>query len=124
MPITVGVGTAGTISSASGGKVYVYNNIAATASGPLVTVAQNNPARQTISFHNPGTADVFVAPLFTQNTGVDVAFAPTNAALGGSFRIFAGSDRIFTGECQRAWQAFADTGAGATNPLTVTESNV
>jgi hypothetical protein len=28
-----------------------------------------------------------------------------------------------TGECQGAWQALANTGAGSSNPLTVIDSN-
>lgn len=123
-----GVGSPLAFSSASGGKVYGYNNI---AEGSLVVVAQANPSRQRIRFHNPGANDIFIAPSFVQNTlgtapsqGVSVALTPSNAALGGCTRVFGNGGTLdITGECQGAWQAFAVTGAGSTNPLTVIDSN-
>lgn len=128
MTIFGGVGAPQTFSSASGGKVYGYNNI---AEGALVPVAPSNTARQKITFHNPGANDIFVAPLFVQNVigtaplqPSNVAFVPSNAALGGCYRVYGnGGTLVITGECQGGWQAFAVTGAGATNPLTITDSN-
>lgn len=122
------VGGPSTFSSASGGKVYGYNNISESG---LVTVAQANPARQKITFHNPGASDIFIAPVNVQNvlgtaptTPANVALTPSNAALGGCFRVYAnGGSLEITGECQGAWQALAVSGAGTTNPLTVIESN-
>lgn len=107
---------------ASGGKVYGYNNI--TESG-LVTVAAANSARVKLTFHNPGSSDVFIAPVVIQTTGSNVAFTPSNATLGGCIRIYGnGGQFIIEGECQGAYQAFAVTGAGSSNPLTVIDTNV
>ena len=76
-------------------------------------------------FHNPGTNDVFIAPAYVQNTGSNVALSPSNAVLGGCFRVYGnGGTLVIEGECQGAWQAFAVTGAGTANPLTVMDSNV
>jgi len=107
---------------ASGGKVYGYNNISESG---LVTVAAANPGRVKLTFHNPGAADIFIAPAVIQTTGSNVAFAPSNAALGGCIRVYAnGGQFTIEGECQGAYQAFALTGAGTTNPLTVIDTNV
>ena len=117
--IITGVGSPGTVNSASGGRVYAFNNL---TTAPQQVVGQN-PSRQKITFHNPGTVDLFVAPATVQNSGSDVALAPTTAALGGCIRIYAnGGTLSITGECQKPWQAFAASGSG--NPLTVVDSNV
>ena len=128
MPILGGVGASQVFSSASGGKVYGYNNIAEAA--PIV-VAPANPSRAKITFHNPGASDIFIAPSFVQNVlgtsptnPSNVALALSNAALGGSRRVYGNGGTLeISGECQGAWQALAVTGAGATNPLTVMDSN-
>lgn len=120
--IFTGPGSPLAISAASGGKVFAYNAI---AEGSLTTVAAANPSRQRIVFHNPGSNDIFIAPTTVQTTGSSVALSPSNAALGGCFRVFANGGTLeITGECQGAWQAFAVTGGGSTNPLTVMDSNV
>ena len=117
-----GPGASLTVNGANGGKVYAYNNIIESG---LVTVAVANPARQRITFHNPGTSDIFVAPAYIQTTGSNVAFTPSNAVLGGCIRVYAnGGQFTVEGECQGAWQAFAVTGAGTSNPLTVIDTNV
>lgn len=129
MTIFSGVGAPGTVSSASGGKVYAYNNI--DAAGNTV-VAPANPSRVSLTFHNPGSNDIFIAPLYVQNTpgfvpttNANTSLSPTNSTLGGTWRVFAnGGSLTITGECQGSWQALAVTGAGAANPLTVMESNV
>lgn len=131
MGILGGVGASQTFSSASGGKVYGYNNINETTAR---VVAPANPSRVKITFHNPGANDIFIAPVNIQNTlgtspsgqtgGSDVALALTNAALGGSRRVYGNGGTLeITGECQGSYQALAVTGAGTTNPLTVTDSN-
>jgi hypothetical protein len=125
--ISTGPGSPLAFSSASGGKVYGYNNISNVA--PIV-VAQANPGRQKITFHNPGTNDIFIGPSQIQNvlgtaptTPSNVAFTPTTSLYGGCFRVYAnGGTLTIEGECQGAWQALATT--GSTNPLTVMESNV
>lgn len=115
-------------SSASGGKVYGYNNISEVAAR---VVAPANTQRQKITFHNPGANDIYVGPVNVQNVigtvptnPSDVALVLTNAALGGSRVIYGNGGTLeITGECQGAWQALAKTGAGAANPFTVTDSN-
>lgn len=127
--ISTGPGSPLAFSSASGGKVYGYNNINETT--PRV-VANQNTSRQSITFHNPGTSDIFIAPSNVQNVlgtapanPSNVALAPTNALLGGCWRVYGnGGTLVITGECQGGWQALSVTGAGATNALTVMESNV
>jgi hypothetical protein len=121
-----GIGGPQTFSSASGGKVYGYNNISTAA--PRV-VAQANPTRQRIRFHNPGTEDIFIGPAFVQNVlgtaptqGSNVALVPTTALLGGMTRVYGNGGTLeISGECQGAWQALA--AAGTTNALTVMDSN-
>lgn len=106
---------------ASGGKIYGYNNISESG---LVMVAGANSSRTKITFHNPGTHSIFIGPAVIQTSGSNVTFSPSNAALGGCILIAAGSTFTFEGECQGAYQAFALTGAGTTNPLTVIDTNV
>jgi len=126
--ISTGPGSPLAFSSASGGKVYGYNNINETTAR---VVAPANPSRQKISFHNPGANDIFIAPVNVQNIigtsptqPSDRALTLTNAALGGSRRVYGNGGTLdITGECQGSYQALAVTGAGTTNPLTVTDSN-
>lgn len=126
--IAGGVGAPLAFSSASGGKVYGYNNINETTAR---VVANANTSRQRIRFHNPGPNDIFVGPVFVQNVlgtaptqGSNVALTPTNNALGGMTRVYGNGGTLdISGECQGGWQALAVTGAGTTNPLTVIDSN-
>lgn len=125
--ISTGPGSPLSAVGASGGKIYGYNNI---TNANNTTVAQANPARQKITFHNPGSVDIFVSQTAAQNvlgtaptSPADVAFSPTTALLGGTFRVYAnGGTLVIDGECQKAWQALA--ASGTTNPLTVIETNV
>lgn len=127
--ISTGPGSPLAFSSASGGKVYGYNNI--SEAGPRAVV-NANPSRQSITFHNPGPNDIFIAPFLVQNVLGTVPTNPSNvpfnsfaAGFGGSWRVYGnGGTLVITGECQGGWQAIAVAGAGMTNPLTVMESNV
>ena len=109
----------------SGSKTYAYNNLTTTPQ----TVAQPNVMRVSITFHNPGSVNVYVYPLFAQNssnvapvTPSDSALSPSTAALGGCYLVYANGGQItFTGENQKAWGAFSASGTG--NALTVSESN-
>jgi hypothetical protein len=115
------VGGSQVFAQASGGKVYAYNALIVT---PQV-VAPVNTGRVKITFHNPGTVDIFIAPLVVLNpaTGANVPLVPTVSALGGCWRVFSnGGSLEISGECQGAWQAFAASGTG--NSLTVMDSNV
>lgn len=115
MPILGGVGAAQSFSSASGGKVYPYNALTT-----LVQVVPANPSRQKLTFHNPGTVDVFVGPVVNYN---GATMTPTTVAYGGTFRVFAnGGTLVVEGECTTAWQALSATGGAAI--LTVMDSNL
>ena len=117
--INTSVGSPGTVSAAAGGYTYAINNLSTTPQQILGI----NPARVSITVHNPGMIDAFFAPATVQNTGSDVALVPTTAALGGCYRVFAnGGTLVLTGECQKAWQAFSASSSG--NPLTVEVSNI
>lgn len=117
--ITTGVGSPGTVGSASGGRTYAFNNLTTAP----VQVIGANAQRQKITFHNPGAVDIFVAPLYVQTTGSDVQLVPSPTSLGGCFRVYAnGGSLEITGECQKPYQAFSATGSG--NPLTVVDTNV
>jgi hypothetical protein len=117
--ISTSPGGASAFSSASGGKVYSFNNMSTT---PQQVVAAN-PSRQRIIFHNPGASvDIFVAPAKVVAGGTQAALAPTTSALGGCFRVFAGATLEISGECQGAWQAFSASSTGL--PLTVMDSNL
>ena len=118
--IQVNPGSPLTIAGGSGSKVYAFNTLDDTTP---VEVAPANSSRQSITFHNPGTVDVFIAPAFVSNTGSFVPLVPATGALGGCFRVYAnGGSLTITGENQQAWQALSESGSG--NPLTVMESNV
>ena len=119
MSIFTGVGSPGTLSTASGGFVLAYNNISTTP----VQVAGADPARKKITFHNPGTIDIFIAPVSIQTSGSDVPFSPNTSALGGCFLVYGnGATLVIEGECQKAWQAFSRT--SSSQPLTVMVSHV
>lgn len=120
--ISTGPGSPLAFASASGGKVYAYNNVAEAS---VLQVAPANQFRTKIIFHNPGTSDIFISPVNVQTTGSNVVLTPSNAALGGCFRVYGnGGTLAVEGECQGAFQAFAVTGAGSANPLTVMDTNV
>ena len=109
----------------SGGKIYAFNNV---STSPEV-VAPANVNRQSITFHNPGAVNIYVAPVNVQalnsvsGTITNQVLTPSNVALGGCFIVGAGGGFItLTGECQGSYQAFSATGSG--NALTVSDNNV
>jgi hypothetical protein len=111
------VGSPGTLSTASGGNILGYNNISTTPS----VIAPADPARKSITFHNPSAIDIFVSPATIQNTGSDVPLVPSTAAPGGCFLIFAnGGTLVIEGECQKPWQAFSRTGSAQSLTVMVT----
>lgn len=120
--ISTGPGSPLAFSAASGGKVYAFNAINVTTQ---TIVAPANTSRQKITFHNPGVNDILIIPQNVQTTGSDVANSVTTANLGGALRVYGnGGTLVIEGECQGAWHALAALGGGATNPLTVIDSNV
>lgn len=120
MSAIFGVGAPGTVSGASGGKLYAFNTLDATT--PLA-VAPANTARRKITFHNPGSVDVFIFPQYVQTTGSNVANTVTVSVLGGAIRVFSnGGQYTLEGECQGAWYALAAEGSG--HPFTVIDTNI
>ena len=109
-------------SSASGGKVYAYNNISTAPS----TVVPANTQRRTVSFHNPGDVDIYIAPALAYasvSATSPTALVPSTAAKGGCRTVYANGGTLdITGECQGAWQAFSASSSG--KPLTVMDSNI
>jgi hypothetical protein len=119
MPTNTIVGSPGAIGGASGGFTIAFNNISTVPQ----LVAPGDAQRISITFHNPGNADIFVAPTVTQGSGSDVPLTPSTVALGGCWRVFGNGGTLqFDGECQKPWQAFSASGTG--NPLTVRESRL
>ncbi len=117
--IITSVGSPGTVSSASGGRTYAYNNISTVPE----QIIGANPQRQKITIHNPGTVDIFVAPVYVISNGSDTALTPSPTSLGGCFRVYAnGGTLVIDGECQKPYQAFS--ASGTNNPLTVVDSSI
>lgn len=118
------LGGSSVISSASGGKIHAYNAIGTIVDPVNSIVIGANPSRTQITFHNPGSQDIFIAPTTViNNSGAAIALLPSLANLGGCFRVFAnGGTLVINGECQTAWFAFA--ASGSNNPLTVMDSNL
>jgi hypothetical protein len=107
-----GVGSPGTVSTANGGKVS-----AATVGTTGAQIIAGNPSRQSITFANVGSANLFVFPVTNAAGGIN---APSNANPAGSFVVMPGANLVIGGECQLGWGAFA---VNANSPLTVMESN-
>lgn len=122
MPVNNIVGGPGAIGGASGGKFLSFNFVGIVAS----IILGQNPARRRVTFHNPGTRDLYVGPLFVLNhdTGLQETNTFSLSGLGGSFLVVAngGTLTFDGGEIQGAWQALATSGAD--NPLTVMDSNI
>lgn len=121
MGIIASTGSPLTVGPASGGKIYAYGNLTTT---PQV-VAPANPSRIQITFHNPGTQDVFVGPasaFASASAASPSTLTPTTTVYGGCFRVYAnGGTLILTGECQGQWQALS--ASGSNNQFTVMDSN-
>lgn len=107
------------IVAGNGGKFYSSNTINTT---PAQVIAAN-PSRISITFHNPGDVDIYIAPTQVMVNGSLATLTPSTVAKGGCFLIFAnGGTLIITGECQGAFQAFSASSSG--KPLTISESNL
>lgn len=115
MPLIAGIGSSQSVGPTSGGKVTPINSLGTT----MAQVVGGNPARVSITFHNPGTISVYVAPTVNAQ---GAPFTPMGGALGGAFLILSGGLLTLTGEVQTPWQAMA--ASGSNQPLTITESNV
>jgi len=124
MTIFSGVGSSGSVGPTSGGRVSAFNNISTTPQ-PVLNIAAS---RVSVTFHNPGTQTIYIAPATVipyAAQGISTpgtVLTPSLAALGGCFQLFPGGVLQITGECQIGWQAFA--AANANNPLTVMSSHI
>jgi hypothetical protein len=107
------VGGAATASTANGGKITAVT--LGTTSAAILAV---NGARQSLMFHNPGAATVYVTAATTATGG---PLNPSLSNLAGCLQIPSGATMIAPTECQCAWQGFA---ASAGAPLTIMESNI
>ena len=106
------------MASLANSQISAFNNIGTSP----ITIIAANPSRSQITFHNPGTVDIFVGPTQVFSAPASsVPLVPSLGSLGGMFRIFAnGGDRVITGAA--ATQAFQCLAAsGVSNPLTVME---
>jgi|SRR5580700_6270293 hypothetical protein len=100
-------------SGASSGNVSASNAIGTS----FTQVIASNPNRRRITFHNPGTINLYVGPMVLSSGAPN---APTLSLLAGVFIVLPGSDRIVDGACQTAWGAMASTGGA--NSITISES--
>lgn len=115
--VVFGVGSPGSSQTASGGKVYAFNNIGNVTSVALLGISGE---RRSVTFHNPGSNDVLVYP---QTTATGTVNAPTIANPGGGFRVFGnGGSLTVSGECQQSWSALSFSGTN--QPLTVMTTHV
>jgi hypothetical protein len=108
------------ITTLQNSTVIAINNL---GTSPISVIGANGSRKQ-LTFHAPGSNDIFVFPTSVlQNIpgGGSITLTPSLAALGGGFRVFAnGGDRVISGNVSRqAWQAMAS--AGTNQPLTITE---
>lgn len=118
MGIVTGPGGPQAFSSASGGKCYPINGLNTIP----VPVAPANTGRTKITFHNPGTVDVYVAPNVTA-TGAPMVVGP--GTLGGCLLVFAnGGTVVVDGECQTGWGGFVASIANGLGVLTVMDTNI
>jgi hypothetical protein len=114
--------TATLVTGLQNSTITAFNTISTT----VQNVAALNATRSKLTFHNPGSVDIVVFPLtayagLPQPGGSSSALAPTTAALGGGFRIFAnGGEKVLSGQAaKQAWQALSISASN--NPLTVME---
>jgi len=119
------INSSSAIGPTSGGKLYAFNNISTTPS----QICPASPQRASITFINPGSTVIFIAPTVAQAINSipasisNVTLTPNTSALGGCFILPPnGGSLTLTGECQGTYQAFSASGTG--NPLTVVDSNV
>lgn len=97
----------------TGGYITPVNNL---SSGAWVQVTPANSSRNCLTFHNPGTEIVYVAPTIQGSS--QGAFSPSGQTyLGGTWMLVPGDSITFSGTCQQAWQA--TVAAGSSQPLTV-----
>jgi hypothetical protein len=110
--LTQSLNAATTAVPRTGGNFTPVNNL---SSAGFVQIIPSNPKRNNISFHNPGTATVIVAPLTVGSS--QGTFKPTSTQLGGTFEVLPADWVTLTGLVQQGFQAMAT--AGSSQPFTV-----
>lgn len=79
-----------------------------------------NGSRLKITFHAPGSNDIYVFPTTVLVNGANSTLTPSLSTLGGGFRIFAGATLTLEAPAAaQAWQALA--ASGTNQPLTIME---
>jgi hypothetical protein len=96
----------------SGGNVTPINNL---SSAGFVQVIVANSNRNNITFHNPGSATVYVAPTTVGSSGGTLN--PSISALGGTFEVLPGGWVTLAGVVQQGFQAMVSS--GSSQPLTI-----
>ena len=99
-----------------GGATTAVNNLGAAP----VQVIGADQARKSITFTNPNIVANVILLVFQMLDANGNALAPTFAAPGGGWPLFPGGIITFSGDCQGAWGAVAQSGAA--NGLTVISS--
>ncbi len=79
-----------------------------------IQVIGADPTRSALTFHNPGSATIIVCPSVNS---VGSAMTASFTTRGGGFIIGPGETLPFSGICQTAWNAIANSGAA--NGLTI-----
>ncbi len=80
-----------------------------------IQVIGEDTTRSALLFHNPnGSASIIISPSVDSS---GAALAPTFSARGGGFLMAPHDYLSFSGNCQTAWRAIADTGSA--NGLTI-----
>lgn len=103
------------ITALQNSTIWVINNVGLTSA----QVIGSNPSRAWLKFHSPGGVDIYVSPMTGWVNGQSVPFTPNAGALGGTYHIFFGNDRLIEGAlAKQAFQAFSTSGS---QPLTIEE---
>lgn len=98
-----------------GGATTALNNIG--TGGQVIGI---DASRKSITFANPNVVGQISLLVYQMLDASGAALAPTFAAPGGGWPIVPGGILTFTGDCQGAWGAVAQTGVA--NGITVISS--
>jgi hypothetical protein len=112
--LTQSINAATTALPRTGGNFTAINNL---SSAGFITVIAPNSKRNNISFHNPGTSTVIVAPLTVGSS--QGLLTPSAIQLGGTFEVIPADWVTLSGLCQQGFQAMVT--AGSSQPLTIVD---
>lgn len=97
-----------------GGSVIAVNTVATVGS----VVVSSNPNRINITFHNPGSINIYVWPIKDINGNLNI---PSFANPGGAFVVMPGAFLTLIDSSNSAWAALSS--GGSTNPLTILDQS-